>query len=485
MTRRSDNAQAGRVHSLTIRAPAAVARPCHLEFPMSEKVSRIKTGALERRFSMAKAGFMASARFALQSAGNLLNSGEEREQRQKEILSGQAQYLVHELGKLKGSVVKVGQMMALLGEHFLPAEVTAALHTLESETTALEWSALSRHLRSELGERMDELDIETEPLGAASLGQVHKARRKSDGKELALKIQYPGVAAAIDSDLQAMVQLLKLTRLVPITEEFNQWLDEVHSMLKREVNYHLELDTTRHFGQILKDDPRYRVPDVFPEYSTGNVLCTSFERGVGVSDPKVLGLPQARRNEIGKAIMDICCQEVFVWSKMQTDPNFGNYLIQIGDDGKDRIVLLDFGAFRDFDDAVLGPGREMIRASYFRDRTRLVKAMHDLKFLDKNVPDSVLDGFVELCFMAVEVLADPDVHPMPDYVLNDSKEYLWGKSDLPDRVMLKASKSALSLHFDVPPKEFIFLARKLLGAYTFLHVIRAEVRGDTILRPYL
>lgn len=454
--------------------------------PPSDTVNRIKTGALERRFSMARAGVVAGARFAFSSAGNLFNSGNVRTQRQKEILSEQAQYLVKELGKLKGSVVKIGQMMALLGEHFLPEEITTALHTLESETTALEWPAMARHLHEQLGARMDELEIETVSLGAASLGQVHKARRKSDGRELALKVQYPGVAAAIDSDLDAVVQLLRLTRAVPITEEFQGWLEEVRSMLKREVNYQLELDTTRHFGEVLCDDPRFRVPDVFPEYSTGSVLCTSFERGVPVSDLKVMALPQARRNRIGRAIMDICCQEVFVWSKMQTDPNFGNYLIRIDDaTGNDVLVLLDFGAFRDFDESVLGPGKEMIRASYFRDRERLVQAMHELKFLDKNVPDATLDGFVELCFMAVEVLADPDVHPMPAYVLNEKKEYLWGKSDLPDRVMLKASKSALSMHFDVPPKEFIFLARKLLGAYTFLHVIRAEIRGDSILRPYL
>lgn len=455
--------------------------------PRKEKVDRIKTGALERRFSLARAGFVATTRFALQSAGNLLNSGDTRTRRQKEILSGQAQYLVKELGKLKGSVVKIGQMMALLGEHFLPDEVTAALHMLESETTALAWPAMEQHLREQLGDRMDELEIEQEPLGAASLGQVHKARRKTDGRELALKIQYPGVAAAIDSDLDAVVQLLRLTRLVPMNEDFQGWLEEVRSMLKREVNYGLELETTRHFSEILHDDPRFRVPDVFPEYSTDSVLCTSFERGVGVADPKVLALPQQRRNAIGKAIMDICCREVFVWSKMQTDPNFGNYLIHIaeGADDSDRIVLLDFGAFRDFDESVLGPGKEMIRASFFRDRERLLKALQDLKFLHRNVPEKNLNQFIELCFMAVEVLADPDVHPMPDYVLNERREYLWGKSDLPDRVMLKASKSALSVHFDVPPKEFIFLARKLLGAYTFLHVIRAEVRGDTILRPYL
>lgn len=453
----------------------------------TEKVSRIKTGALERRFTLARAGLLAGTRFAVQSAGNLLRSGENREQHQRQILSEQAQYLVREMGKLKGSVVKIGQMMALLGEHFLPDEVTAALHTLESQTTALEWSAMAEHLRSQLGARMDELEIDPEPLGAASLGQVHRARRKSDGAELALKIQYPGVADAIDSDLNAVVTLLKLTRLVPMTEDFHSWLEEVRSMLRREVNYHLELETTRHFGEILRDDPRYRVPAVYPEYSTGNVLCTSFERGVGVSDPQVLELPQERRNTIGRAIMDICCKEVFLWSKMQTDPNFGNYLIHIASDPGDHdcIVLLDFGAFRDFDETVLGPGKEMIRASYLRDRERLIKALRDLDFLPANIPEKNLNQFVEMCFMAVEVLADPDTHPMPAYVLNERKEYLWGNSDLPDRVVAMASRAALSVYFGMPPKEFIFLARKLLGAYTFLHVIRAEVRGDTILRPYL
>ena len=70
-------------------------------------------------------------------------------------------------------------------------------------------------------------------------------------------------------------------------------------------------------------------------------------------------------------------------------------------------------------------------------------------------------------------------------VLNDKGEYCWGKSNLPNRIMNRASRNALSVHFDVPPKEFIFLARKLLGAYTFLHVIEAEVRGNTILEPFI
>ena len=163
----------------------------------------------------------------------------------------------------KGSVVKIGQMMALFGEHFLPEEVTEALHTLENSTTALEWPAVEKHLRQQLGSvKLAELEVDPQPLGAASLGQVHRARRKSDGAELALKIQYPGVANAIDSDMRA-VRLLKLSRLVPITEQFNQWLDEVRDMLGREVDYDLEAHTTRHFREALADDPRFVVPEVY------------------------------------------------------------------------------------------------------------------------------------------------------------------------------------------------------------------------------
>jgi predicted unusual protein kinase regulating ubiquinone biosynthesis (AarF/ABC1/UbiB family) len=448
-------------------------------------VKRVKTGAFERRFSMARAGFLAGARYATLSAGTFFASKDQREEMRRKILSRQAQWLVSELSELKGSIVKIGQMMALFGEHFLPEEVTAALHTLENSTTALEWPAIERQLRHELGnERLAELDVETTPLGAASLGQVHKAVRKSDGRILCLKIQYPGVASAIDSDLNAMVSLLKMTHLVPITREFNTWLDEVRTMLGREVDYKLELETTRLFHTLLKDDHRFIVPEVFPDYSTDCVLCTSFEEGDSINEKNIRGLSQERRNALGRAIMELCCSEIFIWEKMQTDPNFGNYLLRRDEKHGDKLVLLDFGAIRYFEKPVIAAGREMIRGAWHHDAPRLQRALLTLGFLE-NAPQRVLDDFASLCFEAIEVLQDPERFPPPPDVLNEKGEYIWGNSDLPKRVMGRAGRNTLSVYFDVPPKEFIFLFRKLLGAYTFLHVIEAEIRGDTLLAPFL
>ena len=452
-------------------------------------VKRIKTGAIERRFSMAKAGFLAGSRLARKSASSYvfdrMLDKDERAEKQREILSEQAQWLVGELGQLKGSIVKVGQMMALLGEHFLPQELTDALHTLEDDTMAVHWSTLEPHLKKQLGaKRYAELDVDPEPLAAASLGQVHKALHKESGRMLCLKIQYPGVAEAIDSDLNMLVQLLRMTRMVPMTQEFQSWVDEVRSMMHRELDYRLELQTTQYFYNELANDPRYIVPEVFPDYSNGMILASSFEVGVKVDDESILSLPQARRNEIGKAIMDLFCREVFDWKKMQTDPNFGNYLIH-ADEKQDKIILLDFGAFRDFEDDIILPARKMIYHSYHHDVEGFIDAVHSINFLDKGVPDKIMESFAELCFIGVEVLQNPDKFPPPAHVLNENKEYLWGESDLPTRILAEAGKNAFSTHFDVPPKEFIFLSRKLLGAYTFLHVIEAQVRGNVILDPFL
>lgn len=138
-------------------------------------VSRIKTGSFERRLSLTRAGLFAGTRMASHMATNWFSTRENREKRHRAMLSSQARFLVDELGKLKGSVVKIGQVMALYGEHFLPEEVTEALHTLEDQTTSLEWPAIERVLKDELGaERLAQLDVEPEPIGAASLGQVDR-----------------------------------------------------------------------------------------------------------------------------------------------------------------------------------------------------------------------------------------------------------------------------------------------------------------------
>lgn len=450
-------------------------------------VDRIKTGSFERRLSLTRAGLFAGTRVATHMATNWLGGRERREERRRDMLSRQANLLVEELGKLKGSVVKIGQVMALYGEHFLPPEVTEALHTLEDQTTSLEWSVIRKTLESELGEsRLKQLEIDPEPIGAASLGQVHRARRHEDGLEMVLKIQYPGVADAVDSDLDSVAQLLKWMRVVSFGADFDEWLEEVRVMMHREVDYRLEARTTESFRQKLENDERFIVPRVIQEFSSDHVIATTYESGYPVGASQVQELSTERRSALGQAALELFLSELFLWNEIQTDPNFGNYRIRLGDgeQTRDRIVLLDFGAVQRYSDDFLNPVREMIRASYERDLEAVIEGGIELRFMERDWPDDVLRRFGEVCMAVLEPLSQKGVEK-PDYALNENGQYRWKQSDLPNRIARQATRSAVSRYFRVPPKEFVFLNRKLVGVYTFIAVLMAEFDGEPILREFL
>jgi predicted unusual protein kinase regulating ubiquinone biosynthesis (AarF/ABC1/UbiB family) len=450
-------------------------------------VERIKTGSFERRLSLTRAGMFAGSRMATHMATNWFGSKEKREARHSKMMSSQARYLVEELGQLKGSVVKIGQVMALYGEHFLPDEVTEALHTLEDQGTSLAWPSVKRVLESELGaKRLAELDVSEEPIGSASLGQVHRAVRRSDGLEMVLKVQYPGVDEAVDSDLNAVAQILRIARLVSFGPEFNEWLEEVRTMMHREVDYDLEARTTEHFRQLLVDDDRFVVPRVLFEYSTIHVMASTFESGLPVSSEEVARLSTKRRSVLGEAALELFFRELFVWGEMQTDPNFGNYRIRIADkpEENDQIVLLDFGAVQEYPSSFLDPVIDMIRASYEQDLDAVVSGGVTLDFISRDWPEDVQNRFGEVCMSVLEPLAPANIN-WPDYAVNEDGQYRWKQSDLPSRVARQAARSAINRYFRIPPKEFVFLNRKLIGVYTFIAVLKAEFNGETLLRHYL
>ncbi|APR70237.1 ABC1 kinase family protein [Acinetobacter haemolyticus] len=452
----------------------------------NDKLKNLKTSSVDRRLSIAKASLLAGTRWATASATSMFSSEEDKEKKRKKAMAEQAHYLVSEIGKLKGSIVKIGQMMALYGEHFLPEEITQALNTLNNQTVALAWPAIKAHLQEQLGSRMDDLTIDHEPIGTASLAQVHRAIRKSDGLELVLKIQYPGVAEAIDSDMNLFKNMLKLTRMVPQTREFDQWFDEVREMMHREVDYGIEAATTRRFAARLKEDPRYIVPQIVNEFCAEKVLCMTFERGVPVNSPVMLSLPQERRNQLGEASLEIAVRELFEWGEMQTDPNFGNYLVRLGNgtDVRDKIVLLDFGAIRQFDENLLSVARNLIQAGYDHDKAAMVKAMTGYEFFD-GMPESIKPGMADVFLIATEAFSCPENNPdMPTGIMDDQDRYDWKKSQLHSRVMQQAAQSMASRYFSVPPKEFMFISRKFIGAYTFMTVIDAKTNVRKMIRQF-
>lgn len=452
-----------------------------------QSIDNLKTSGFERRMSIAKTSLNIGRRWAGNSVSGMFLDKEARSARNQIFMETQANYVAEELGKLKGSVVKIGQMLALYGEHILPPEITRALQTLNDDTATLAWPKIEQTLRRTLGDKFAELDIDQSPIGTASLAQVHRATIKATGEEVVLKIQYPGVADAIDSDLALFKRLLKVSNAVPQTRALDTWFEEIRDLLHVEVDYNIEAATTERFYGRLQDDPRYAVPKIYRDFSSKRLLCMSFESGVSVTSESLQSLSAERRNLIGQAAIEIMMQEIFVWGEMQTDPNFGNYLVRISknEDEIDKLVLLDFGAIRQFDYELLTIAHGLLKAGYHHDHQAMMKAMTGYDFFD-NMSEKVSSDIASIFLLATEPFSNIENNPdIPSDVLDDKQRYIWANSHLHSRISAAASTAMQSFEFNLPPKEFMFISRKFIGAYTFLTVIDAHTNPDTLVKPFL
>jgi predicted unusual protein kinase regulating ubiquinone biosynthesis (AarF/ABC1/UbiB family) len=206
----------------------------------------------------------------------------------------EAQRFVRELGKLKGTYVKIGQMMALFGEHFLPPVLAEAMHDLGDNTQAMGWESVEPVFRESLGDRYGELDIQQEALAAASLAQVHLATVRATGEQICLKVQYPGLADVIDSDFDAVVRMLVLARWLPAGRDLDDWLQSMRTHLHNEIDYPREARLTERMGELVRDvdvsGVSYRVPRLYSRYCSDVVLALEYMQGLSVTAEPVAAL---------------------------------------------------------------------------------------------------------------------------------------------------------------------------------------------------
>ena len=424
-----------------------------------EALKEIRTNLLTRGFSLARA--------SLKVGGLAANSLFSTKETADKAWLGKVEFLVKELGQLKGTAMKVGQTLSMYGEHLLPKEVNDLLKTLQQNSPALAWPGIEAVLIKELGaERLAELEIEPDPVGAASIGQVHRARVRATGQTVAIKIQYPGVDKAVETDLKLLKFILNLTDLVPRGPRFDQIFDEIRVMFHQEIDYVQEADRAVEFADLLANDSRYYVPRPLPHFCTRRVLTTEFIVGHRVDAPEVHGLSLERRNAIGVAFMDLYLRELMEFRQMQTDPHLGNYMVQVGEkDGDDRLALFDFGAVREVPVNFLLNYARLVEGSLLGRDSLIEAGGRGLGLLLDGDSPALVTDYVNLC----RLLTEP-------FDANQGA-YDWGGSTLPKRVTTAVTKIASSYKMRAPPRELVFLDRKLGGVFIFLSVLKCKLEG--------
>ncbi len=437
------------------------------------ELTRLRTRPMERNWAMTRMGVATGVRAAGHVFGNLFRDQASRTEHDKAFFVDEARRFVREMGQLKGSVMKAGQMLSLYGQYFMPPEAVEILASLQDDTDHVGWTVVGPVITQSLGgERLAELQIQRVPIAAASLGQAHEAIQLSSGEKLCLKVRYPGVDEAIDSDIRTIARLLTLSRLVPRDLSLDPVFTEVREMLHREVDYLHERELLDRFGELLKNDARFVVPRTYPRYCSSEVLAMSFETGDSLKSQRVRELSPERRTRLGQSLLWLFLQELFVWQLVQTDPHFGNYRLRLDDEGgEDRWVLLDFGATRSFPQQFVREYARIVRGALNEDRAEVIRGAVGIGLMREHFPENILDSFYALARLIVEPFC--------------YGEYDWGASDLPARVSQTIARSAMTRHFKIPPREIVFLHRRLAGVFITLAWLDIRFDGQPLLEAAL
>lgn len=412
-------------------------------------------------------------------AGNaLLESGKQLAKGQKPQLSSvllteaNARQVADKLAKMRGAAMKVGQLLSMDAGNLMPQELAVILERLRAEAMTMPAHQLFDVLERNWGEDwQDQFSrFSFDPVAAASIGQVHKALT-SDGRQMAVKIQYPGIKESIDSDINNVVSLLRLSGLLPASLEIEPLLDEARIQLRREADYLREGEQIRIYQQFVDEYPLREhlcLPEFHDDLSTAEILCMSFMPGEPLEQAMV-----RRRGDVDHVmtvLMDLFFAELVEFHCVQTDPNLANYMYE--PDTK-QLILLDFGAVRHFSPEFVANYLRAMKAAALQDRVALRDALQQLGFFQKDITAANVEVVLDIFSMATEPL-------------RYEGEYDFARANLAQRIRdLGMSISSDPDAWHTPPPDILFLHRKMGGLYLIATRLQARLDVKSIFERYV
>lgn len=402
------------------------------------------------------ARFSRMARLAGSVAGGMLAEGSRalatgRVPKASELLltPANARKVADQLSKLRGAAMKVGQLLSMDSGDLLPPELAEILARLRSDATEMPRRQLQTVLNRAWGKGWESrfAHFDWLPLATASIGQVHRARTH-DGDELALKIQYPGVARSIDSDVDNVMTLLRMSRLIPAAVDLAPLVAEAKRQLRAEADYLKEAAFLASFLDWLADNDGFVVPGVHADFNTHQILAMDYIEADTIES--LAHRPAAERQAALERLFELLFREMFEFRLVQTDPNFANYQYQAH---SARVVLLDFGATRKYSKRVIAGYETLFGGMLAADREQTGQGARQIGYMADEISARQREHLLDL----LGILFEPIAQPGP---------YDFRRRELPVRLR----DSGLELSFEKgywhsPPVDAVFLHRKLIGLY--------------------
>jgi predicted unusual protein kinase regulating ubiquinone biosynthesis (AarF/ABC1/UbiB family) len=381
------------------------------------------------------------------------------------------QRLTERLARMRGAMMKMGQLMSMDGSDVFTPEAAEIMASLRDRAAPMPMSQLVRVLSAEWGQDWNKrfARFEFEPIAAASIGQVHRAETR-DGRRLALKVQFPGVRDSIDSDIANLGFLARNTGMLPPGFDPAPMLEEARRQLHAEADYEAEAASLQAYRALIGDDPNFLVPAVHPDLSTSRILAMDFADGIPIDQLTASTFSRTDRNRAASLMSRLMIRELFEFALVQTDPNFGNFLY---DPGSGRIVLLDFGATRAVPDHLIAGYRQLAVATVNHDRQGLMHGAAALGYIGGDDPASQVERLLDLITRSGEVITSDG-------------PYDFGTSRLFEQVFTQGRDMFNDKMFNhMPEPATMFLQRKFAGIFMLCRRLRAQVDLGAMLAPYL
>ncbi|GAB2643898.1 ABC1 kinase family protein [Vibrio panuliri] len=435
---------------------------------MANQESKIPTHRLARFGQFASLATRIGSNVVAEGAKQLLK-GERPHTKDLLLTPSNIKRVADQLAHLRGAAMKVGQMLSMDSGDILSPELAEILARLRSDANPMLSKQLNAVLVDGLGENWKQafLSFNFKPVASASIGQVHQAYT-DDGDMVAVKVQYPGIRNSIDSDVDNVATLLNVVGVIPKDIDINALLGEAKKQLHAEANYQLECEYLQRYKQHLTQRDHFVIPKAYPELSSETVLTMEYVEGVSIES--LVDAPQAQRDAVMHALLELLFAELFDFQLVQTDPNFANYRYNTQ---SQKVVLLDFGATREYSDIISNGYRLAFQAVINHDTGALEEALRQIGFFSQTIVESQKQAILELVTLACEPMCYEGA-------------YDFGQSDLANKIRQRGT--ALSMqenYWHTPPIDAIFLHRKIGGLYLLAARLKARVDIRKLVMPYL